>query len=64
MRIKIIKIAISSIALGDMATGMDQTLKAVAFMKDNPDDFPTFMESDESKALDLQHNDTPIFSMM
>jgi hypothetical protein len=47
-----------------MATGMDQTLKAVAFMKDNPDDFPTFMESDESKALDLQHNDTPIFSMM
>lgn len=62
--LKIIKIAISSIALGDMATGMDQTLKAVAFMKDNPDDFPTFMESDESKALDLQHNDTPIFSMM
>jgi hypothetical protein len=62
--LKLIKIAISAFALGDAGTGLEQTLKAVSFMKANPDDFPTFMESDESKALDLEHNDTPIFSML
>ena len=62
--LKLIKIAISAIAMGDPATGLEQTLKAVSFMKANPDDFTTFMESDESKALDLQHSDTPIFSML
>ncbi len=62
--LKIVKIAISSIALGDKNTGLEQTLNAVAYMKANSDDFPTFMSSDESKALDLQHTDTPIFSLL
>ena len=61
--LKLIKTAISAIALGDLKTGMDQTMKAVALMKANPDDFPTFDVSPESKALDITHADTPIFSM-
>ncbi len=61
--LKLIKIAICAIALGDRKLGLDQTLKAVAIMKANPTDFPTFDVSPESQALDITHKDTPIFSM-
>ena len=49
--LKLIKIAICAIALGDRKLGLDQTLKAVAIMKANPTDFPTFDVSPESQAL-------------
>lgn len=62
--LRIIKIAIAAYALGDSKLGLEQTLAAVAIMKSNPDDFPTFIESAESKAVDLTHSDTPIFSML
>ena len=61
--LKLIKIAISAIALGDRKLGLDQTLKAVAIMKANLTDFPTYDVSPESQALDIVHKDTPIFSM-
>jgi hypothetical protein len=62
--LKLVKIAISAFALGDTATGLEQTLKAVAFMKEHPTEFPTFIDSPEANALDLKHSDTPIFSML
>ena len=61
--IKLIKIAIAAFAMGDRALGLDQTLKAVAIMRANSDDFPAWSASDESKAVDISHSDTPIFSM-
>lgn len=62
--LRVIKIAIAAYALGDSKLGLEQTLAAVAIMKANPDDFPTFIGSAESKAVDLTHSDTPIFSML
>lgn len=62
--LKLVKIAIAAIALGDRNTGLDQTMAAVAVMKANPDDFETYMQSPESKAVDMIHADTPIFSMI
>ena len=61
--IKLIKIAIAAFAMGDRALGLDQTLKAVAIMRANSDDFPAWSASEESKAVDISHSDTPIFSM-
>lgn len=62
--LKLVKIAIAAIALGDRNTGLDQTMAAVAVMKANPDDFETYMQSPESKSVDMIHADTPIFSMI
>ena len=62
--LKLVKIAIAAIALGDRNTGLDQTMAAVAVMKANPDDFETYMQSPESKAVNMIHADTPIFSMI
>lgn len=62
--LKLIKIAIAALALGDRKVGQDQTLAAVAIMKANPTDFPTFATSPEAEAVDIQHTNTPIFSMI
>lgn len=61
--LKLVKIAICAFALGDRKLGLEQTMKAVAVMKANISDFPTFDVSPESQALDISHDDTPIFSM-
>lgn len=61
--LKLIKVAISAFALGDRQVGLEQTIKAVDIMKANLADFPTFKDSPESKALNISHSDTPIFSM-
>lgn len=62
--LKLIKIAMCAFALGDRATGIDQTVKAVQVMKADPDSFPTFTASAESLAVDITHEDTPIFSLL
>lgn len=62
--LKLIKIAIAAYAMGDRKTGLEQTLAAVAEMKAHIADFPTFEASPESQALDINHEDTPIFSML
>ena len=62
--VKMVKVAIAAIALGDRETGVAEAIKAAVFMRANKDDFPTFMNS--SAALDLteEHSDTPIFFML
>lgn len=61
--LKIVKIAIAAIALGDRKLGLDQIMAAIAIMKANPNDFPTYTASEEALAVDIKHTDTPIFSM-
>lgn len=62
--VRLVKIAIAAIALGDRETGMAQAVAAAAIMKANPNDFPTYIESKEFKeAVKLEHKNTPIFSM-
>lgn len=62
--LKLVKIAVAAYALGDRQLGLDQVLAAVAVMKSNITDFPTFAVSEEAKAISLEHSDTPIFSMI
>lgn len=62
--LKFIKTAVCAYALSDSKTGLEQTLAAVAVMKSNPDDFPTYRDSDEAQNLNLGHDDSPIFSML
>lgn len=62
--LKLVKIAICGYAMGDSKTGLDQTLAAVAIMKSNLSDFPTYRDSEEAQELHLEHKDTPIFSML
>ncbi len=62
--LKLVKIAVCAYAMGDGKTGIEQTLAAVGVMKANPDDFPTYRDSDEALTLRLDHTDTPIFSML
>lgn len=61
--IKLVKIAIAAIAMGDRELGIDQAIKATAIMRANEKDFPTFHKSKEAAELKIQHADTPIFSM-
>jgi len=61
--LKLVKIAVCAYAMGDGKTGIEQTLAAVGVMKANPDDFPTYRDSDEALSLSVEHSDTPIFSM-
>lgn len=61
--VKIIKIAIAAIALGDRKAGMEQAIKAFSFMKSEPDIFTTFAASPEASDLTLTHDDSPIFMM-
>jgi hypothetical protein len=62
--LKHIKCAICAYALGDGKTGQDQTMAALAVMKSNIDDFPTFAASPEAAALTCEHSKSPIFSML
>lgn len=61
--LKTVKIATACFALGDRETGINQSIKAIAFMKAHADDFPTFIDSPTAADLTLEHSDTPIFSM-
>lgn len=61
--LKYIKIAIAAIALGDRKVGFEQTMAAIAVMKANIEEFPTYQDSPEAQAPDINHSDTPIFSM-
>lgn len=58
-----VKIGIASIALGDRNLGIREIIQACAFMKANPGDFPTFINSSAAQDRTLEHTDTPIFSM-
>lgn len=60
----LIKIAIAALVLGDRETFVSQILKAVATMKANKDNFPTFIASKEANVPGITHTDTPIFSML
>ncbi len=62
--LQLVKIAIASIALADKETGMAQVFKAVALMKKNLTDFPTYAQSDAAKDRTNEHGDTPIFYMI
>lgn len=62
--LKNIKAAICAYALGDGKTGLDQTMAALAIMKATPEDFPTFSASPEAAALNTEHTNSPIFSML
>lgn len=61
--LRMVKIAIASIAMGDRETGIAQAIKAVAFMRSVPDDFPTFINSSAAQDLTNEHTDTPMFYM-
>lgn len=61
--IKLIKIAIATIVIGDKHCGIEQVIAAVAIMKANPDSFPTFSNSTAAEDMTLTHDDSPIFSM-
>ena len=62
--LQLVKVAIASIALGDKETGMTEVFKAVALMKKNLSDFPTYAQSDAAKDRTAEHGDTPIFYMI
>ncbi|MBO6168502.1 MAG: hypothetical protein J6O51_00870 [Bacteroidales bacterium] len=62
--LKTVKTAVAAIALGDRDTGLAEAIKAAAFMKANIGEFPTFAASDAASDLSLQHDDSPIFSMI
>ena len=62
--LRLIKIAISGFAMGDRKTGLDQTLAAVGIMRANLAEFPTYRDSEEAQEINLEHSDTPIFSML
>ena len=62
--LKLVKIAIAAYALGDRRLGLEQSISAVAVMRSNIADFPTYASSGESRAVELKHSDTPIFSML
>ena len=61
--LRLVKTAVAAIALGDRDTALGQVFKAVAIMKDAPDDFPTYSGSSAAADLTNEHSDTPIFSM-
>lgn len=61
--LQMVKIAIASIALGDRETGTAQAIKAAAFMKANPDDFPAFIGSTAAQDMTNEHSDEPFFYM-
>lgn len=61
--LRMVKIAIASIAMGDRETGIAQAIKAVAFMRSVPNDFPTFINSSAAQDLTNEHTDTPMFYM-
>lgn len=61
--LRLVKIAIAAIAMGDRKLGLEQTLSAVAVMKANLSSFPTYRDSDEAQEMHLEHTDTPIFTM-
>lgn len=61
--LKFIKTAVCAFAMADSKTGLDQTLAAVAVMKSNLDDFPTYRDSEEAQVLNIDHDNSPIFSM-
>ena len=61
--IRMVKVAIAFIALGDRDNGVAQAVRCNVFMKANINDFPTFADSSAARDLTLEHSDTPIFSM-
>jgi len=61
--IKLLKVAIATIVIGDRPKGMEQVISAVSVMKANPESFPTFMNSTAAEDMTLAHDDSPIFSM-
>ena len=61
--IRMVKVAIAFIALGDRDNGVAQAVRCNVFMKANIADFPTFADSSAAQDLTLEHSDTPIFSM-
>lgn len=61
--LKIVKIAVIAIALGDRKTGIEQAIIAHRIMKQNISDFPTFEAAPESQELTTEHTDSPIFTM-
>lgn len=61
--IRMVKVAIAFIALGDRDNGVAQAVRCNVFMKANISDFPTFADSSAARDLTLEHSDTPIFSM-
>lgn len=62
--LSLIKYAICAISMNDITTGRSYVIKARSYMLKRGDDFPTFMASDEAKALDSTDNDGPIYSML
>lgn len=62
--LRIIKTAVAAIALGDKETGINEAIKAAAFMRSCPPDFPTFIASGAASDLSTEHTDSPIFFMI
>lgn len=58
-----VKAAVAFYATGDPDTGRQMTLSAFSYMKANLDKYPTFAASDEARAVEITHEDTPIFSL-
>ena len=61
--VQMVKVGICFIALGDRDNGVAQAVRCAAFMKANISDFPTFADSSAARAITLEHEDKPIFSM-
>jgi len=62
--LNLIKSALAAFVMGDGATGNNYLFNCIRYLKDNIEHFPTFAASAESQALDVNHTDTPIFSML
>ena len=62
--ISYLKYALAAYVLGNREMGQSFTLKAVSFMKARPADFPTFTASPAAASIDIQREDTPIYSML
>lgn len=62
--LRIVKTAVAAIALGDRDTGLAEAIKAASFMKAHLSDFPTYAGSDAATDLSLQHDDSPVYSML
>lgn len=61
--LRMVEIGIAAIAMGDVETGRMKIVETIPYMKANPDDFPTYINSRAAEDMTLEHSDTPIFSL-
>jgi len=59
-----IRHALCSLILGDQLSGRNFIIKARSYMLKFPLSFPTFINSPESKTVDIERSETGIFSTL